>query len=215
MKNEAKVRNEIFNFVYDIALRDATMRTAYPWSKDDEKRKEQRSKIFECDKAKKLTKHYIDSLLSVRNPCFYDTVDEIRNAFKENGADQFSFGNTQKLINMTTKYVYIAAYRESVHKEFHEKFRDCHCPMDGIVVKRVIKDIQEQSDEKQHELLKDRLRNWRGFLQNPWSKIDGDIEQYKFFQKLVKYLSDQRGIIPIEYDFIAWNSKGKNEGESV
>ena len=139
---------------------------------------------------------------------FYQTASKVKKAYIDNGAAAFTFGNAQKVLNMTVKYMYIAAYQKEIHGDLHEKFKDCHCPMDSIMVERVIDGIKEQTHlEEVQTILAGHKKDWRGFLRNPWSRMntDEDIEQYELFQRLVKYLSGQAGRIPIEYDFKVWN----------
>lgn len=193
---------KIFDFIYTMALRDATMRRAYEG---------ERTPLFKNDDAKNATREYINALLRGENPDFYTTAETVENGFRDKG-HEFTFGNTQKLINMTVKYMYIAAYQKEHYADLREKFKGCHCPMDSIMVKKVIKEIKSQIDEEEVcELLKGHERNWRSFLQNAWSKMDKDKDkdQYKLFQNLVKYLSDKKGLTPIEYDYKEFGADDK------
>ena len=53
---------------------------------------------------------------------------------------EFSYGNAQKLVNMTAKYIYIATY---FNDDYKDKFEKCHCPMDSLIVESLIADIKE------------------------------------------------------------------------
>ena len=60
---------------------------------------------------------------------------------KPDTAGNFSFGNAQKLINMTIKHIYLHTYTiDSLgFPSIRERFRYCHCPMDSIMLQDVWK----------------------------------------------------------------------------
>lgn len=68
---------------------------------------------------------------------FLATAENVINAFAGYGDDDssFGFGNAQKLINMTAKYIALGIYMD----DCREGFQYCHCPMDGIMVDKVTK----------------------------------------------------------------------------
>ena len=68
---------------------------------------------------------------------FLATAENVINAFAGYGDDDssFGFGNAQKLINMTAKYIALGIYMD----DCREDFQYCHCPMDGIMVDKVAK----------------------------------------------------------------------------
>lgn len=68
---------------------------------------------------------------------FLATAENVINAFAGYGDDDssFGFGNAQKLINMTAKYIALGIYMD----DCREDFQYCHCPMDGIMVDKVTK----------------------------------------------------------------------------
>lgn len=206
MNNE--IQDKVFNFIYDMALRDAVLQRAYEGEKKH---------LFENTDARKITREYIDKVLSGEKPDFYDAAIRVEQAFDEK---EFSFGNAQKLINMSAKYMYISAYKNENYADFREKFSECHCPMDSIMIEKIIEEIeklQDSSDKKSVEnLVKEKYkmrdeggkeRKWTVFLRQPWSRIpSGKDEQYIVFQDIVKHLAKYKGLIPIEYDYIEWNS---------
>lgn len=194
-----RVKDEVFNFIYEMALRDAVLQKAYSGAKKP---------LFENAAARKITKKYIDDLLCGKTPDFYKTAVKIEESFRAEGYE-FTFGNTQKLINMAAKYIYTASYCSEDYAELREKFRCCHCPMDSIMVESVIDKLKAKTDDKKvQNILKGHENDWRGFLKQPWSKISGDDKkQYEMFQQIVNYLCGEEGLTPIEYDFIIWNAK--------
>ena len=59
---------------------------------------------------------------------FLATAENVINAFAGYGDDDssFGFGNAQKLINMTAKYIALGIYMD----DCREDFQYCHCPME-------------------------------------------------------------------------------------
>lgn len=204
----------IFNFAFDMALRDATLQKAY--------RGTDKKILRENDEARRFVKEYIHDIFIECHPCFYDIekkVEESYNRFigdnklvdSEGKPAEFSFGNSQKLINMTAKYMYITAYTDDAVRA---KFQCCHCPMDSIMVEKVKKKIEEaeSSDEEFRERIKqlaERFTNsprWKTFLSQPWSGINSsDYCQYDLFQSMVSLLAQREQLSPIEFDYRYWN----------
>ena len=188
------MRNQdaIFNFIYELSLRDATLQKAYAGSLD---------KLRNNDKAKGYVKEYIDKLMNneLNDNSFLETAEKVENSF--NGYEPaFTFGNVQKLINMSAKYMFIACYN---NKESRKLFGLCHCPMDSIMVDVVINQIKEKGE------FNNLLKRKATFLRQGWSNIESNDcnssgklpDQYELFQKIVKFLADEEGCTPIEYDY--------------
>ena len=208
-----KIEEKIFDLVYELALRDAVSQKAYAGEKKH---------LYKAKKPRKLARDYIDGILHGKRPEFYDVAHKIEKAFDDN---KFTFGNAQKLINMIAKYMYIAYYQSEDKAALREKFRGCHCPMDRIMIDKVISKLKEmlinKDDVEKIEqftkpakgyIVKDengieKTVKWTTFLKQPWSKMQDGSEQYKLFQSIVKYLSERENIIPVEYDYLIWESK--------
>ncbi len=215
-ENAYKVDDSIFDFVYKMAVSDATMQKAYISKK---------SSIENNQEVKKTVRKYIDSLFNDTVLDFYDTANEIRDYLGElaeyntDAADDlknvFCFGNIQKLINMSAKYMYISCYNNS---ELRECFRDCHCPMDSFMISIVRKEYSDFCSERRlEESLLDipygkGIKPGRDGSRIAWSKKDfndtGDPRSYivyERFQEMVKLLAKDCGLIPLEYDYVMWN----------
>lgn len=152
----------------------------------------------------KSINNYIDGLpydnQEEHDKVFYATtkavVDEINK-------EQFVFGNAQKLLNMTIKYLYMSVF---THEEDCKKYVFCHCPMDSIMTKRVFGETLKDEDiysYSKHKTIKSLCESIR------WSKIkycskevpqieengldakkeDDDIYWYVRFQKEVRVLA--------------------------
>ena len=221
---EMKVFNkdeEIFELVYNCALRDATLRTAY---------KGEKSWIENDSCVKEILKKYVKKLLNGEFKCqteyddyFKDTAIKICNRVnriekvKDSNSDddnKFTFGNAQKLINMTAKYYYISCCTNSAKRE---NFKYCHCPVDCLLLEKVWKFIR--TNKELEEKIKTTWRNntKRDYFLKSWGKEDWEKEgefpeRYSIFQEAVSELSKEieygdtkeKGIYPIEFDFMVW-----------
>lgn len=76
MENKIKVEDLIFDFVYELALRDAVMRTAYLGDK---------SELRKCQKAKKIVIEYADDIINGNHfddNNFYEAAQNLCVSFK-------------------------------------------------------------------------------------------------------------------------------------
>ncbi len=193
----------VFNFVYKMAMNDATMQLAYTGKKSD---------VLSVGAAKSHVREYIEKILAG------DTMDfeKISNLLKKDFEDyeDFTFGNIQKLINMTVKYYYICTYTDEIMKSL---FKQCDCPMDRVMITDVVARYKEQIDndpiqkEKRIEYYTIGDKETSDWSRVSWSKIgfknsndQTSKEIYKKYQEMVAYLAKNKGISPIEYDFVSW-----------
>ena len=65
------------------------------------------------------------------------TASKIRKFYHENGVNEYTYGNAQKLINMAIKYLLSSC----VINENDPLFKNCHFPVDGIIQKKLHKDF--------------------------------------------------------------------------
>lgn len=238
MTNQVSVDDKIFDFIYEMAMRDATMQMAYKVNKGENK-----SAPKKCKGAKAIVRDYIDSLLNDTADNFYEVEDKFEKTINEELGNpqppKFTFGNCQKVINMTVKYLYIATY---ANKELRKNFKNCHCPMDSIMIDAAIGKLKEKIKEGKLEYDGTKCESVNDFLEvindkyalniekpnitylrNSWSNIKKEGKtvppQYALFQEAVKYLAetykksepDKKGVSPIEYDYAVWNSRDENE----
>ncbi len=151
------INDKIFDFAYSMAFRDATMRNAFPMF-DSEKKRENGTNVFRDrkrkikDYSKGIVRDYIDEILADKEPDPLNTIKKLCNG--ENKKQGFSFGNAQKLVNMTAKYMFLSAYGDSQQRK---KFKNCHCPMDGVMMERLKDNCEEYKLE------------WEGFKKS-WSQ---------------------------------------------
>jgi len=202
------VRDKIFDFAYTMAMRDATLQKAYY----DAEKNNDKKHVLECTEAKKLVKEYIDCIFENKNPSFDTTEKAVEAAFSKylgNDYPDFTFGNTQKLINMTAKYMFISCYHDS---SLCQHFEKCDCPMDSKMVEIVIKLVKKSNTEQDVLIIaKDYIKSdsenktWRAYLRKSWSNIiNDDHDQYSFFQRIVRFLGEKEGLSPLEFDYQYW-----------
>lgn len=201
------VDDKVFEFIYTIAMRDATQQKAYNLigykatkdaKKPDDYKKEA---LLQNNVAKDIIREYIDNIISGNNPDFYIVEKAVEDSFivfiqGKTYLSPFTFGNCQKLINMTVKYFYIVTYSGSTIRSY---FNNCHCPMDNVMIKTVKRELKNNKIP-----LKD-FKITSEELSKSWSRIvQGNTSQYDAFQEIVKYLAKQKGVSPIEYDYLMW-----------
>lgn len=219
--NNMKMDEKVFNFIYGCALRDAILQKSYdgertwigsdvPEAQDYVKKYINRVLMGEFEKDDEAVKKAHDK-------AFLETAINVCNAIngyikKPIGAGRFSFGNAQKLINMTVKHVYAHTY--SIHtvgySSIRERFRYCHCPMDSIMLSTVWKEYRETFGLKERKILGSNFGK-------AWGKEDFEIDKvgnamlptrYTKFQNAIlkTIVKDGGNVFPIEYDYIAWKA---------
>lgn len=188
------VRNKLFEFAYTMAFQDATLRNAFQkWDDESEDSFHERKKTIKTN-SREYVKNYIDRVFSGNIKDSSDVLKTIEKCCNSNLG--FTFGNAQKLVNMTAKYMFLSAYSEESKREL---FRYCHCPMDGVMLRKV----------------KTEFPMFKLDSSFSWSKLEmenGAIPQYyiefqEYIKRLAKKLEDgQVGIdlIPLEVDYICW-----------
>ena len=204
------IKDKIFDFAYELAFRDATMRKAYQLEESEEIEPDayKNAKAEIKGKAKAVVREYVDEVVDGNKPDFYECARKVNECVAD---PEFRFGNIQKLINMTIKYIYIGCY---IKPEIRSNFAGCHCPMDGIMLAKVVKAYKELPN-KNEDYLKYEVgegKYSRDFSKISWSKIEFDEELknehsrkiYDNYQAMVKELAKEKGIIPIEIDFSEW-----------
>lgn len=179
-------KEKIFEFIYLMAFRDATMRKAFPKRNDESEEKFMSRKEKAFSEAKEIARDYIDRLMAGIEIKPETYMLEMCHHVKQHG---FTFGNSQKLINMLAKYMYVICYEDDAKRKL---FKNCDCPMDGAMIS-VLK-IYGSFDVPQDF---------------SWSRMNTDDdtvpEKYKEFQEIVREkCSDD--MYAIEYDYENWFS---------
>ena len=190
-------QDSLFNFAYKMAFRDATMRKAFPRNEEEKKAEDfdnrdtsfsdRKNRIFKG--ARDEVKKYVDNLMSAEEKIL-EPIDVIKAVCNKTMVESFTFGNAQKLVNMTAKYMFLSCYGER-NNDKKERFRLCHCPMDGIMIdkmKKLYPDLRWSFSWSSLKLDDDNL---------PW--------QYIQFQDCVNAIAVKNDILPLEVDFMLWD----------
>lgn len=186
MRNKSvRLNNTVFDFIYEMALADATRRVL----KDS-------GSLSECQNVRKTVKKYADDVVNGKEPDFYKVANDVVEKARTKNAE-FNFGHAQKLINMTMKYLYIRYCEES---DIRERFVICHAPMDSFMRDYVY---------KRYRQIKKKSPSFPSTI--AWSKItDKNIDSYKNYQTAIQEILKTENrrrtehIMPIEFDYLAW-----------
>ncbi len=179
----------VFDFIYGEALDDATRRTGQEGLK---------SRLLNCNALKDIVKEYANAVINGEAPKCSKYMEEMENL----GIEGFFFGNIQKLVNMTMKYLYVGCFCDDTVRS---RFDACDCPMDSIMLDFVFESYYIVV------LKKERKRGERpGFRKDlTWSRLKDkeDKEQYTKYQETIRKIIENRklNINPIEFDYMFWD----------
>ena len=181
----------LLKFAYKMAFNDATMRRAFEKNEDNDKTfTERKRRAF--DISKPIVKDYIDNIFLDNRSC--KPLDVIVHVayINDNQHTGFSFGNSQKLVNMTAKYMFLSTYGDSAG-HLRKKFEACHCPMDGIMLGR----LSEMGIKFGTNI--------------SWSKLKLDNnnapKEYTWYQNSINELCSNvyKNYIPLELDYLLFD----------
>lgn len=201
------ITKKIFEFAYGSGLEDAIQQKAFESYKKP---------LRKCEDAKKTVKDYIDAILRGDTPDFYETAQQVTTDFNQfidkHNQDpsntpitkQFQFGNAQKLINITAKFMFIVTYDRP---ELRENFKQCHCPLDRVMKDKMFKEIDERkkAGTLPQEMKEKTKRGWKKPFNEAWSTISE--ADYQAYQEWISYLAKTtytEEVLPIEFDYLAW-----------
>ena len=202
MEDNKTMQDYLFDFAYGEALRDAINQQSF---------KGEKNYLYDCEEGKAVVRTYIDAILKGEHPSFNKAEEEAEAKFNEfirskrpESNQEFTFGNTQKLINMTVKYIYISAYVQRC-EEFRNLFADCHCPLDRLMAGMVREEFDQADDEAAQVIKEESSVIYKKINKDiTWSKVD--VETYNCYQQMVRLLAEKKNLIPIEYDFVKWGT---------
>lgn len=213
---KAILEEHVFTFIYGCALKDAVLQKAFSGKKAWIGK--------EVPEAKAHVRAYIDRVLSGE---FREASDAAKRAHdeallsaaiavceaikgykdKHANADEFSFGNAQKLINMTVKHIYAHTYSVP---DLRDCFRYCHAPMDSIMLSKVWRMVGKKlgKSERAKRLGENFLSPWgrEEFAENG-EGCSNFSERYLNFQAAIrKLIEEEKGdLFPVEFDYVFWN----------
>lgn len=182
---DSQIYDKLYEFAYKMAFRDATMRNAFRRLDDEEESHFKAIKEEMRNNYVDYVKEYIEAIFREQYPQPLEYIEKISNPGLVNHNERFTFGNAQKLINMTAKYMFLSCYQDETKREL---FRNCDCPMDSFMIKKV---------ECNHD---------KGFNHDlAWSRITfSNHDAYDYFQEQIRKQCGRR-LLPIEYDYLHWD----------
>ena len=117
------------------------------------------------------------------------------------------YGKAQKIVNMTFKYLYCMIVDNGNFKT--DYFQFCHTPLDSVVLDW----IWEYKSKFPYDKLEGIPENIK-FLKkyfSSWNNLDyisdlfsNDKFTYMFYQKIIREYCSDKGITPLQLDFIVW-----------
>ena len=181
-----EMNDKIFQFIFKMAFNDATMRKAFPKRPDESELSSIKQKIQ--SQVEDYIRGYLNNIIDgkINSNETSNIIIKVDEAGKD-ADERFSFGNAQKLVNMSAKYLYIVTYG---NEELRNNFRYCHCPMDSVMIEKAM----------EYDINGDLRRNIS------WSQLSsekGEIPQeYNIFQNIIKEQANELGCFPLEMDYI-------------
>ncbi len=216
-----ETKEEILGLSIDAAYKDATRQGAFNTKVD---------KAMPIDNAKGKAKEYLlKALLEMASCASYDDwhrnvcceivsiFANIKDANKNIGA--FLYGNAQKLVNMTLKYLHIIAsaakgafdewYQENVSK-FEMQF---HIPIDNFILQYLYESRIKSSKISMYRIAENGKYSIKKIQKNSqYAIVDGDNNVYSWsnipsYVSYFEIMSEIRTLIhgaPIEWENRAW-----------
>ena len=137
---------KVFDFAYCMAFRDATGRRAFILNETENVENFKNEKEEVKRELRAFVKNAIDELneKTVETQMWDNYIMELCSLEKERVNSGFTYGNAQKLLNMTAKYMYLSCYFNPKRRFV---FRNCHCPMDRKIMDEVIRQRRERGLE--------------------------------------------------------------------
>ena len=192
---------EIFKLAFNLGYRDA-QRTFIKinekvWSKDGAKDK------FYNKFSVELQKLFKNKTFFSHEPLFDDFIK-----FFQNYGYTVTYGQAQKVINMTFKYLYCLDDKKQYKEDIFDK---CHMPLDSFTLAWYKRNILKKTDAKDYQIKSE----------DSWSKLEK--EKYTHIQKLIKKRVEEGLKIkingsniplpkaPLDAEFVIWQEEIMNQ----
>ena len=203
------IEQKVYDTIFIIAMRDATLRNAYEGKKKDLGNPNNFPITLNC--LITLYKKLLDDEYTSQEDYDKDLLKFIElmcnevNSFTQN--NKFTFGNAQKFFNIAAKEFYKSIILCGKYNSMRNNFRFCHCPQDQQLIQLIW---------KQRKLLPNYINlGSRKEFNKSWGKENFENyiypKRYLIFQEAVNYFCEQlinnHGDIinSIEFDFDNWN----------
>lgn len=212
--NAQEMREKMFAFLYGCAMHDAILQKAFDAT--------EKTWVGEVTAPIQYVQEYVDRVLGNRfaskeehDDYFLQLANRICSAINEEGEKRsittvFGFGNAQKLINMTIKFIYGFCYQDS---SLRQGFRFCHCPLDRYMLAAVWKRAKDfcGGDSKRRARLgtsEEFHKRWgdEGVEKNSNTQpeLTAFPPRYYQFQTIIREMCQSGGLYSIEYDYMDW-----------
>lgn len=192
------LKKELYEFAYSEAVDDSTRRSFSGKTTVENIRKNESAKEAICSYVTKGIKKGVD--LSDFLVCCDTVLDSIDDP-------DFSFGNAQKLINMTVKHLFISCYLD---KTYRNSFKSFDCAMDRLMIHKVwmkYKTVFPNDKETRIFVLKGiRTSDCSKIAWSDLDKSEG-IDIYLKYQNMIRNLAKKEGVSPIEWELKEFNRR--------
>ena len=234
--DELNNNNSVYDKIIRKALFDATMQNAFNAKiSSDDKEKAKTAK----DNAVIYLEERIKKLNNLNSYDDFDnwhkiTCDEIKNKFieiKKDNKEIFTYGNAQKVVNMTFKYLYMISnsslYNESndVLKIVNSYSEFFHMPSDSYIIDALFRvgvlnweEIKNENNEHLRKLVgprqedpRKRGRRCSEYIKISWSNWDYNL--YNAVLEKIRDAFDGKCLIDCENDL--WIEEAKNRRDNV
>ncbi len=129
---------------------------------------------------------------------------------------KLTYGQAQKWLNMTLKYLWLLYRLDMLKKEDSEIIenyeRDFHVPLDSYILRYVAKSKKKGKDFPDNELSKLDLNEFDGEFKSEWSKINDDIKYYKYQDRLREAINKKQHATPLDWELVHWHKALKYYG---
>lgn len=150
---------------------------------DEKKRESLRKKVY-IYLEKEIKDISVDSQIEF-DKWHFKVCDYIRTLYRNEGV-LFTYGQSQKWVNMTFKYLYIIGEMEKI-----DYFNLLHIPLDNYVFDIAVKEFGGERPSV------------------PWSRWDDYYNQYLPYQEMIRQNVSEE---PLRWEFKYWLKEARNRG---
>ena len=166
----------------------------------------------EKDQARKCLKDELNTYFTKNDaPSTEKDFDKIHDELCQKWCKEFkslgklgTYGKAQKIVNMSFKYLYC---RNDADKR-KDHFKYCHMPLDSFTLEWFKREYPKQNNGNKLDNIITSWSNLKsGDNNDPDTFIDDDGKKcysYHFFKEEIRKIANNKGIFPLELEFIVW-----------
>lgn len=106
-----------------------------------------------------------------------------------------SFGQAQKIVNMTFKYLYCLT---DGNNDIRSRFDVCHMPLDSIMLEWLYRNMHYDD----YPIVRKYIGTWSGMSEN--EDEDSRVYAYNYYQKILVQYCDENEKCQLQLDFENW-----------